>query len=180
MTMIFLLTIEDEIVRSKLEEIYYMYSKDIYRCAFKILKTHHSAEDIVQNTIMKLIDNLENIEDVNSKKTKSYILTIATNMAINMIKKNKKIVNLEKNHEERLVDDTDLEKYMLNLETCSEIAATLSKINPNYADILMLKYFHEYSNAEIAEILQINENNVHIRLHRSKRELLKQFEEGFK
>ena len=54
----FLLTIENEKARSKLEEIYETYHKDMYITAFSILKNHHESEDIVQDAILRVSKNL--------------------------------------------------------------------------------------------------------------------------
>lgn len=59
------MTVENEKVRNKLEEIYLAYHKDMYVKAYSILKDHHDAEDIVHDAILRLSKNLHKISDIN-------------------------------------------------------------------------------------------------------------------
>ncbi len=94
----FLLTIENEKARSKLEEIYETYHKDMYITAFSILKNHHESEDIVQDAILRVSKNLHKILEVKCKETRSYLVIIVRNLSYSVYNKRKNIVMLE--HEE--------------------------------------------------------------------------------
>ncbi len=52
---------------------------------------------------------------------------------------------------------------MIKLEQAEWMAEILGKINTSYADILILKYYYEYSNTEISNLLGITEGNVRVR-----------------
>jgi len=56
----------------------------------------------------------------------------------------------------------------INVEKIKE---TINTMNPNYAEILILKYHYECSNKQIAELLSISEENVRVRLHRARKKL---------
>lgn len=66
-------------------------------------------------------------------------------------------------------EELGLDEEIIRMEKAKLIAEKLEKINSAYADILTLKYYHDYSNAEISELLNITEGNIRIRLHRAKR-----------
>lgn len=72
----FLMVIEDEKIRNKLEEIYLTYSRDMFLTAYSILKDEHEAEDIVQDAILRIINNLDKVVDIKCKKTRSYLVII--------------------------------------------------------------------------------------------------------
>lgn len=57
---------------------------------------------------------------------------------------------------------------MIRLDQTKLIAEKLEKINSDYADILTLKFYYEYSNLEISKLLNITDGNVRTRLHRAK------------
>ena len=69
-----LLDSEEEI--SKFELIYSTYKKQMYYTANNILKDSHLAEDAVHNAFLRIINNLEKIEDINSHKTDNEISEI--------------------------------------------------------------------------------------------------------
>ncbi|MCA9387108.1 sigma-70 family RNA polymerase sigma factor, partial [Candidatus Dojkabacteria bacterium] len=55
------------------------------------------------------------------------------------------------------------------------IAYTLTKIKPRYQYVISLSFFLELEDHEIAEIMNIKKQNVHVLLHRA----LKSFEKKF-
>ena len=77
-----LLDSEEEI--SKFELIYSTYKKQMYYTANNILKDSHLAEDAVHNAFLRIINNLEKIEDINSHKTKGLIVIIVKNVSIDI------------------------------------------------------------------------------------------------
>ena len=81
-----LLDSEEEI--SKFELIYSTYKKQMYYTANNILKDSHLAEDAVHNAFLRIINNLEKIEDINSHKTKGLIVIIVKNVSIDIYRKN--------------------------------------------------------------------------------------------
>ena len=51
------------------------------------------------------------------------------------------------------------------------LAEKLAQLFPEYADVLTLKYYFEFKDKEIAEILKISRANVRVRLRRAKTHL---------
>lgn len=174
----FLLTIEDENLRNKLEEIYIKYKKDAYWVALKILQDKFEAEDVVHEAIIKLSSILEKDEDLECNKIKGLIVIIVRNLSINIYNRRKKIIASTYDESfENVIDSLDLNEEMIQLEQAKLIADILAKINPTYADIITLKYFHEYSNLEISHLLNISEGNVRARLLRARLAIKKILEE---
>ena len=56
----------------------------MYYTANNILKDSHLAEDAVHNAFLRIINNLEKIEDINSHKTKGLIVIIVKNVSIDI------------------------------------------------------------------------------------------------
>ncbi len=169
----FLMTIEDEETRSKLEEIYTTYHRDMYITAYSILKDHHESQDIVQEAIIRLSKNLYKISDIKCKKTRAYLVIIVRNLSYNAYNKRKGIVMLENEEINRLPDDEGIliEEYLIKMEKSSEIIKYLKQIHPPYADILTLRYYYELEIKEISILLDITENNVSVRIHRALKSL---------
>lgn len=82
----FLLAFEEERIRSKLEEIYLCYHKELFILAYEILKDYQEAEDVIHNAIIKLSNNLEKISDIKCKKTRSYLIIIVRNLSYDAAK----------------------------------------------------------------------------------------------
>lgn len=169
----FLMTIEDEDTRSKLEEIYKKYHRDMYITAYSILKDHHESQDIVQEAIIRLSKNLYKISEIKCKKTRAYLVILVRNLSYNVYNKRKGIVLLEPKETNRLPDDdgTIIEEHLIKMEMSSEIIKHLNQIHPPYADILTLRYYYDLEIKEISILLDITENNVSVRIHRALKSL---------
>lgn len=73
--LLYLSLIETEEDKIKFEDIFNSYKKTMYYVANSILKDEHYSHDAVQNSFLKIIKNIDKIEDVKSNKTKGFIVT---------------------------------------------------------------------------------------------------------
>jgi len=167
----FLSVIENEVIRSCLEELYLMYKKELVHVANKILKDYHEAEDIVQTAFIKVADYLDENIDVKCNKTKGLIVIIVRNLSINQYNKRKRryTANID-DLADIISDESEVtpEINVLRLDQSQEVARLLDNINEGYADILTLKYLYEYADKEIAEILSMSEGSVRTKLTRAR------------
>ena len=169
----FLMAIEDEITRSKLENIYRLHRKKLWYIANDILHDEYEAEDAVQEALIKVSEYIDENSDVKCNKTVGLIVIIVRRLSINIYNKRKRIKNVEFDRFEALVEDDGWspEIHVLRLDEKEWIAEKLAKIKKEYADILTLKYYYEYPNSDIADMLSTSEGNVRIRLMRARNAL---------
>lgn len=161
-----LLDSEEEI--SKFELIYSTYKKQMYYTANNILKDSHLAEDAVHNAFLRIINNLEKIEDINSHKTKGLIVIIVKNVSIDIYRKNKKEID-----NTIFIDDLDdINGYdEINKNDIGDLEIAISKLPENYKQVFLLKFSHELTDNEISEILDIKPDNVRKRISRGREKL---------
>ncbi len=95
--LIFLIMVEDEKSRPKLELLYNNYKYTMLYVAKSILKDQYLAEDAVHKAFIKIIDNLHKIDDQLCNKTKSFLVIVVRNISIDMYNHIKKqnIVNFD-------------------------------------------------------------------------------------
>lgn len=161
-----LLDSEEEI--SKFELIYSTYKKQMYYTANNILKDSHLAEDAVHNAFLRIINNLEKIEDINSHKTKGLIVIIVKNVSIDIYRKNKK----ERDNTIFIDDLDDINGYdEINKNEIGDLEIAISKLPENYKQVFLLKFSHELTDNEISEILDIKSDNVRKRISRGREKL---------
>jgi RNA polymerase sigma-70 factor (ECF subfamily) len=167
----FLSVIENDVVRSHLEELYLLYNKELVHVANKILKDYHEAEDIVQTAFIKVADYLDENIDVKCNKTKGLIVIIVRNLSINQYNKRKRRATANIDDFTNVISDESEvtpEINILRLDQSQEVARLMDNINEGYADILTLKYLYEYTDKEIAEILSMSEGSVRTKLTRAR------------
>ena len=76
--------VENEKDLSKFQRIYDQYKNMMYWVAYDITKNTHDAEDVVQLSLIKLIDILYRIEEeeIGRSRCKNLLITITKNTAI--------------------------------------------------------------------------------------------------
>lgn len=161
--------IDNEDDKIKFEDIYNRYKKMMFWIANQILRDERDIDEVVQDSFMKIIRNLDKIKKINSKKTKSFISIIVKNTAIDAYRKslsNRVEVELEDN----LIFPSD-ELEEVEKEGLNDIEIAIMKLPEIYKEVFLLKYSHELENYEIAKLLDIKESTVRVRLARGKEKL---------
>ena len=85
---IIILTIENEDDREFMSELYCDFSKLIFSKVYSIVKNREAAEDIVQETVIKLIDKVELLKTLDRRRLASYIIETGRNTAIDYLRSN--------------------------------------------------------------------------------------------
>ena len=156
------------------EMLFYEYKATMYWAAFQILNDQQLAEDAVQQTFERMIKYKveEKIIDPVCNKTRSFLVTIVRNVSYGMleiINKSKNVILLE---EIVLVSDQPSPlDFVLSEEFVEEIKEAIKKLNPIYAEVLILSQVHRCTDQEIAGLLKISHSNVRVRIHRAKKML---------
>ncbi|MBN2285977.1 MAG: sigma-70 family RNA polymerase sigma factor [Tissierellales bacterium] len=170
----FLMVIENEETRCKLEEIYRLYRGKLILIAMEILHDDYEAEDVVQNAIIKMAECID--EDCNPKSNdvQGLVIVIVRRLSINIYNKRKKweMVDLEENEAAISHDEsTDPELQLLHIDQKEWVSRELEKIKGEYADILTLRHYYDYTFKKISSILSISEDNARMRYMRAKKAL---------
>lgn len=165
---------------NKFEQLYNTYKASMFSIAKAILHDSGLAEDAVHQSFIKILNHLNKIEDGFSNKTKSFIVIIVRNTAIDIYRKNKKhpIVPFESLEEELAADTLSPTEFVIQEETFERMKTNISKLPPKYAEVLLLKYIQECTHEEIAKILQISNENVRYRLHKARKMILARMKEN--
>ncbi|WP_298514917.1 sigma-70 family RNA polymerase sigma factor [uncultured Kordia sp.] len=152
------------------EKLYQTYAKDLRRFIF--LKTYEiqAAEDILQDTFLKLWENCKN---VNYFKVKSYLYTVATNIFINKQKKRK----VFEKHQSRFKKNTTNESpefIMIEKEFLVKIENAIAGLSEKQKEVFLLSRIEKKKYKEIAVILNISVKAVEKRIHLAMKSIRKE------
>jgi RNA polymerase sigma-70 factor (ECF subfamily) len=150
--------------QSKFEKIYYEYKGLMFYVTYDILHNKEDAEDAVHLAFVKIAENIEKIINPICPKTKSYVVTIAENIAIDLYRKKHRHTTIELNEE--------ISGISVEYNGSNALTACLLKLPANYREIILLKYYHGYTSKEIAKMLRLSESNVIKIDQRAKKKLL--------
>lgn len=135
------------------------------------------ASDLAQEVLLKVNQSLENFRGDSSLST--WIYRIAANAAhdhrvSSAMQQRKKTVTLDNEDElEQLAEHSlpGTEREYIRREMSNCIRGVVDQLPENYRGVLILSDFEDFSNAEIAEILDLSIDAVKIRLHRARVQL---------
>ncbi|OGO77734.1 MAG: hypothetical protein A2Y23_02210 [Clostridiales bacterium GWB2_37_7] len=162
------------------DEIFAKYHKPIYYYIYKMVSSCEAAEDITQDTFVKVYKNLGKVDD--SINLSPWIYKIAHNTFIDYTRKNK--VRFEPldniNYESHLLDNIKAdnpETSYINMELRNKINRTMMKLNSRYKSVLILRDYNNLSYKEVGMILELKETAVKSLIHRARLEFQKIFKE---
>lgn len=152
------------------------YEKMMKNLAYSILKDVQLSEDAVQESLLKLSDNMDKIDNLDSDRSKNFIYTVTKNESISMIRKRKKIITQDvlfsdsdalNNIEGQLDVGAFCNKYGFSVRT----EEALSKLNELDRDIIIYRFAEGYRIKEIAKLIGKTPDYVSKRLQRAIKKL---------
>ncbi len=145
----------------KFKEIYERNVDTVYRICYSYLKNKSDAEDIVQETFIRLLRKVVEFENYNHEK--AWLIVTASNLCKNNLKSWKnKIDNIEDYNLTNSNEENDID----------EILHIVLNLPNKYKTTIYLYYYEGYSSIEIAKITGKKESTVRSQLKRG-REILK-------
>ncbi len=133
-----------------------------------IFVSKEDAEDILQEVFIKAYRNLNGYDSKYSFS--SWIYRIAHNEAISFLRKKKKVIEGNGDIEifERISSGEDIEDDFISELKRKEVRGLLSKLDPKYREVLILRYFEDMEYNEISDILHTSIGNVSSLINRGK------------
>jgi len=142
------------------------YHRTIYRLAFSCMGNHFDAEDVVQDTFLRLYQYKKPFSDEEHKK--AFLLRVASNLCKDLRKSAwfRKRAPLEETIPADACYNTDKSENVLR--------DYIMLLKPNYRTVVFLFYYEGYSITDIAKILKMSETAVTTRLNRARNQLKKE------
>ncbi len=135
------------------------YQERLYWHIRKLVVTHENADDVLQNTFIRIYKSLPNFKQNSSLHTWMY--RIAYNESLRFLEKNKKELNssVAELHEKHLKDLFASEYFNAN-EVTTKLQKVLSLLSEKERNIFQMKYYDDLKFREISEILTLKEGTV--------------------
>lgn len=157
-----------------MEELYLQYRSPMYRVALSILRDEGLAEDAVQQAFLKIFQNFSRLEFSDSNKTRSFIVILVRNTAIDLYRRRRRegVISFE-DLEQPLPDQGEPpeDRAIAKLEG-EHLCRCLAQMEERYAGLLMLRFYHGYQNKEIAALLGMTQAQVAMGIFRGKKKLM--------
>lgn len=162
------------ILAGKTEEYAYFldtYGQLVFALIVRMVNSETDAEELTQDAFMKAFEHLS---DFNAKsKFSTWIYRIAYNTALSFLrKKNVEQTVLDENAWNR-ISDTQIDDALNDdsEEQVEKLHQALNKLTAEERALVTLFYEEEHSIQELAQILNLSEGNIKVKLYRLRKKL---------
>lgn len=148
------------------------YKDLVFTLALRMLKNREEAEEVSQDTFIKVFKSLGKFKG--DSKFSTWIYRITYNGCLDALKKYKQeypVVTIDEYTERQLVTLDNAVDAMEELEQQQTIQDCLKRLPKEDSFLLTLYYYEEQSIEEISKIMGITSNNVKVKLYRSRKKI---------
>ncbi len=121
------------------------------------------ARDVVQDTFIRLYQqDMDKVRD----SLKAWLFTVCRNRALDVIRKEKRVVNLEEEKMRRVPSRRRTPSERVDLEErVGQVHEALSRLSENQQEVILLKFEQGLSYEEISRVTGLSSGNIGFLLH---------------
>lgn len=146
----------------------------LYRLALRITLNPQEAEDVVQDTMIKVWNKKEQWDEIES--IEAFCMTICRNLALDQLRKkenqNHSIEDISIERPDKAPSPQELAEQSDNIE---RIKALMAKLPEKQRTCMQLRDFEGKNYKEIATILEIKEDQVKVNIFRARKAIKEEF-----
>lgn len=137
------------------------------------------AEELTEDTFFKLVTKKPKFSGKSSFKT--WLYAVAANEARDFLRRKAKHRHAPiEDYENSLSEQESMERSYIKEENKLTLHQVLSRLKPEYRQVLWLVYFEDFSNAEAAAVMKKNRRQIENLIYRAKQSLKAELtKEGF-
>ena len=145
------------------DQIVNRYSKPLFAFIVRLVDDQTVAEDIFQDTWVRVIRNIGSFRG--DCRFSTWLFQIALNLCRNLMRRKarRSFVGIEE--ASNLADDPEVDG--MKMLQAQKVRRLIASLPPKMREVIVLRYYHENTDAEIAEITGLPPGTVKSRLHRA-------------
>ncbi|WP_299116616.1 RNA polymerase sigma factor [uncultured Winogradskyella sp.] len=141
-----------------------LYKERLYWHIRKIVITHDDADDVLQNTFIKVYRSIDKFKG--ESKLYSWLYRIATNESITHINKNSKRLHItNEEHQNYAINNLTADVYFEGDEIQLKLQKAIATLPKKQQIVFNMKYFDDLKYREIADILETSEGALKASYH---------------
>jgi RNA polymerase sigma factor (sigma-70 family) len=139
------------------------YQSKIYTSIYLLVKDHDLADDLFQETFIKVIQTLRRKMYLEEGKFLPWVMRIAHNLVIDHFRKQKKQpilvdIDMQDRMEGMGLSDESFETRMIHAQTMEDLRACIRRLPDEQKEVLIMRHYGEMSFKEIAEVTDVSIN----------------------
>lgn len=140
-------------------ELYTVYRTELLRYCCMICGNVSDAEDLLQETFMKALSNLDLLEELGEKERRAWLYKVARNLFYDACRRR----TVEQNNQIQAEEETDGGFSEV------EVAMILSSLPPDLSQFFIKRYFDGYTSKELAVEYGLSPSGVRAALSRARK-----------
>ncbi len=137
----------------------------VYRSAYSVVFNAEDAEDVVQTVFLRILRNGLPSEITNAK---GYLYRAAVNEALNVVRSRRNTQSAHRIQFEKIAEPETPDRAS---SMAASIAKAMAQLPASAVELLVLRYEHNYSDAEIAKMLGKSRGMIAVALFRARARL---------
>ena len=141
-----------------------LYKERLYWHIRKIVISHDDADDVLQNTFIKIFKNIHNFKG--ESKLYSWMYRIATNEAITHLNKNARFYNITTDElKQQAINNLEADVYFEGDAIQLKLQQAIATLPQKQQLVFNMKYFDDLKYKDMAEILETSEGALKASYH---------------
>ncbi len=167
------------------EKLIHRHKNRVFTYIYFTVKNQHLAEDLFQDTFVKVIKSLKEGKYQDNGKIISWVMRIAHNLIIDHYRREKQLNTFSNNNYEmdlfnspKYSEDT-IEQVMVSDQVLADVRNLIDELPPDQREIILLRHYGNLSFKEIAEQTNVSINTALGRMRYAlinMRKLIKQYD----
>lgn len=175
-------TIEDSDDRTYMENLYHEFERLMFSTAQKYIPTIADQNDVVQESIVKLIKKIAILRSLHRYALSSYIVSTTKSTSIDFLRARQTKLKYTVTIEDDTLDELDdfnlsLDEMMILSEENKALRKALDGLSEEDQMLLEGKYFYGYTNKELALLCNCKPNSIRMKLTRARRQVFEAIKE---
>jgi RNA polymerase sigma-70 factor (ECF subfamily) len=141
-----------------------LYKERLYWHIRHIVKSHDDADDVLQNTFIKVFKNINNFKG--DSKLYSWLYRIATNEALTLLKRNAKLKDINNQDiQDVAINNLQSDVYFEGDAIQLKLQKAIATLPEKQQLVFNMKYFQDLKYSELSEILDTSEGALKASYH---------------
>ena len=155
---------DPKLIKQAFGELVSLYKERLYWHIRNMVKDHDDTDDILQNTFIKIYQNIANFKG--DSLLYSWMYRIATNEAITFLNSKARKIHLSSQDlQDKLIENLESDVYFEGDEIQLKLQKAIAKLPQKQQQVFNMKYFEELKYKEISEILGTSEGALKASYH---------------
>jgi RNA polymerase sigma-70 factor (ECF subfamily) len=147
------------------------YHQKLYRIAYRIVQDAANAEDIVQETFIKLWNKRGDMQNI--ENTEAFSIIILRNTCLDFLRKTKN--DHHTNYDTDIPETDSLVKQIEVQDEAERVKKLINRLPEQQRQVMIMKHWDGYSDEEIEQITGISPGNIRVILSRARKTIREQF-----